>query len=200
MVEPYRLHIRQQVTMMVNQYWVAGADEQGTPTHLLAFAQQKRMKLKEEIGFFTDNSRAERLFTMKSRQVIDMAATTDITGPHGELIGAFRKDAMKSLLNSTWHIQAGTVAATGRERSQNVAIARRFAEWIPIVGGVLEVIPWQFHFDFVDPQGTTVLSVERQRKVRDNYLLTVRPDSNGSLLDWRFAAALGVALDAFQGR
>ncbi|NLJ52565.1 MAG: hypothetical protein GX344_00300 [Intrasporangiaceae bacterium] len=195
-----RLHVRQKVTVMVNQYWVSAADEAGSARQLLAFAQQKRMKLREEVSFFTDESRREVAFGFQSRQVIDMAATTDVFDAHRNPIGVFRKDAVKSLLNSTWHITAGNVSATGQERSQNVALARRFGDMLPIVGDVMGLIPWQFHFDFTDPAGTSVLSVERQRKVRDNYLTTIRPDSNGTLLDWRFAAAITVALDAFQGR
>ncbi len=194
------LHIRQKLTMMVNQYWISSTDSAGNPAEVMAFAQQKRMKLREEVTFYRDDSRTQVLFGFKSRQVIDMAATTDVFDANRMPIGVFRKDAVKSLLNSTWHIQNGPIAATGRERSQNVAVVRRFGGFIPIVGDVLEMIPWQFHFDFVDAGGADVLSVERQRKVRDNYLLTLRPDSAGTLLDWRFAAALGVALDAFQGR
>lgn len=200
MTEITRLHVRQKVAVMVNQYWVSAADEATGPTQLLAFAQQKRMKLKEEVSFFTDESKRQVAFGFRSRQVIDLAATTDVFDAHRTPIGVFRKDAVKSLLNSTWQITAGTVSATGRERSQNVALARRFGEMLPVVGDVMGMIPWQFHFDFIDPSGTTVLSVERQRKVRDNYVTTIRPDAHGNRLDWRFAAAITVALDAFQGR
>lgn len=200
MTEPTTLHIQQKLTLMVNQYWIRTADPAGNPGDVLAYAQQKRMKLREEVTFYSDDSKTRVLFGFKSRQVIDMAATTDVFDADHMPIGVLRKDAVKSLLNSTWHIQSGPVTATGRERSQNVAVFRRFSGFIPIVGDVLEMIPWQFHFDFVDGGGATILSVERQRKIRDNYVLTLRPDSAGTVLDWRFAAALGVALDAFQGR
>lgn len=194
------LHVRQKVTAMVNRYWIRASDPTGTEGQLLAFAHQKRMRLKEEVTFFTDESRQHVGFGFKSRQVIDMAATTDVFDANRVPIGVFRKDAVKSLLNSTWHITAGPIQATGRERSENVALARRFGDMLPIVGDVLGMVPWQFHFDFTDPTGANVLSVERQRKVRDNYVVTIRPDSNGAVLDWRFAAAIAVALDAFQGR
>lgn len=200
MNQPTHLHVRQKVTMMVNRYWIRASAEGGSEGPLLAFAEQKRMKLKEEVSFFADESKREVAFGFKSRQVIDMAATTDVFDASRTPIGVFRKDAVKSLVNSTWHITAGNVSATGRERSQNVALARRFGEMLPFVGDVMGLVPWQFHFDFTDSQGATVLSVERQRKMRDNYFVTIRPDSTGSLLDWRFAAAITVALDAFQGR
>jgi uncharacterized protein YxjI len=200
MEQPTTLHVQQKLTVMVNQYWIRTADPAGNPGQLLAFAQQKRLKLREEVTFFADDRKDRALFGFKSRQVIDMAATTDVFDATGAMIGVFRKDAVKSLLNSTWHIDAQSMQATGRERSQNVALVRRFAGFVPLVGDVLEMVPWQFHFDFVDAQGAGILSVERQRRVRDNYLVTLRPDHLGRVLDWRFAAALAVALDAFQGR
>lgn len=200
MSQPMQLLVRQKVTMVVNQYWISGADAAGAPGPLLAFAHQKRMKLKEEVNFFTDESKREVLFGFKSRQVLDMAATTDVFDADRNPIGVFRKDAVKSLLNSTWHIDAGGIQATGRERSENVAIARRFGGFLPVVGSIMEAIPWQFHFDFTDAQGASVLSVDRERKVRDHYRVTIRPDGQGRVLDWRFAAAITVALDAFQGR
>ena len=109
MSQPMQLLVRQKVTMVVNQYWISGADAAGAPGPLLAFAHQKRMKLKEEVNFFTDESKREVLFGFKSRQVLDMAATTDVFDADRNPIGVFRKDAVKSLLNSTWHIDAGGI-------------------------------------------------------------------------------------------
>ena len=140
------------------------------------------------------------LFWFKSRQIIDMAATTDVFDNAGAAIGVFRKDAMKSLINSTWHLEAAGVAATGRERSQGVAIVRRVGGFVPVVGDLLEAIPWQFHFDFYDASGSLVMSSERQRKIRDQYLISLPAVGAGAPLDWRVAASVGVALDAFQGR
>jgi hypothetical protein len=66
------------------------------------------------------------------------------------------------------------------------AIIRRFVD-----------IPLRFHFDFVDvASGELVLAVERQRSLRDRYEVNVADPR----LDVRVAAAMTVALDAFQGR
>ncbi len=195
-----RLVVRQKITPITNKYWVHAAAADGSPGEVLAFAEQKKFKLKEEVVFFADEGKRRVLFSLKSRQVIDMAATSDVLDEAGAPIGVFRKDAAASLLNSTWHLQAPGVAATGRERSHKVALARRFGGWIPVVGDVLEAVPWQFHFDFRTAEGVVVMSDERQRKLRDQYLITLPHVLDGSPLDWRLAAALGVALDAFQGR
>ncbi len=56
-----------------------------------------------------------------------------------EQLGFFRKDFGASLLRSTFHIEGPGYAGTGRERSQAVALIRRFAD-IPFL---------PIHFDFV---------------------------------------------------
>ena len=71
---------------------------------------------------------------------------------------------------------------------------------LPIIGGLLEAVPWQFHFDFKTDGGDLVMSSERQLRVRDEYRIALPPAIDGRPMDWRLAAALGVALDAFQGR
>lgn len=195
-----QLYLRQKITLVTNKYWVHTLDPSGQPGPVVAFAEQKKMKLREEVDFFGDESKSQMLFGFKSRQVIDMAATTDVFDASRIPIGMFRKDAVASLVNSTWHLEGAGFTAVGRERSQGVAITRRFAGFLPVVGDLLEAVPWQFHFDFVDPAGQNVLSSERQLKVRDQYLLTMPPTIHGQPMDWRLAAAVGVALDAFQGR
>lgn len=194
------LMIKQKITPITNKYWVHAVDTSGNPGPVIAFAEQKKFKLKEEVLFFADEAKSRVLFSFKSRQVIDLAATTDVLDHTGRPIATFRKDAMASMLNSTWHLEGPGYAATGQERNKTVAVARRFAGFLPFVGDLLEAVPWQFHFDFYDVSGQLVMSDERQLKLRDQYLITLPPAVYGRPLDWRVAAALGVALDAFQGR
>jgi hypothetical protein len=199
MAEIGGLFLRQKIALIANKYWVHVLTEQGTAGPVVAFAEQKKLKLREEVTFFSDEAKTMPLFWFKSRQVIDFAATTDVFDATGH-IGLFRKDAKKSLLNSTWYLEAPGVSATGRERSQGVATVRRIGGFLPIVGDLMDAIPWQFHFDFVDASGQLVMSNERQRSMRDQYRITLPPVFDGRPLDWRLAAAMGVALDAFQGR
>lgn len=59
------------------------------------------------------------------------------------------------------------------------------------------MVPFVFHFDFVDTvSGRPVMSSERRWGIRDRYSVTV-PDPR---VDFRVAAAMAVALDALQGR
>ncbi len=198
--EVERLYIKQKISPVMNKYWVHLADEEGKPGDLLLFADQKIIALKEKIDFFSDESKSALVLRTKSRHVVDLAATTDVYNADGETVAIYRKDGVASLLNSTWHLETPGLRATGRERSKGMAMTRRFSGLVPVVGELLEAIPWQFHFDFYDASEQLVMSDERQFKIFDNYLITLPKLEDGSRMDWRAAATLGVALDAFQGR
>ncbi len=194
-----RFTVRQKLTMMVNRYEIRGVDEAGVEGDLIAFAQQKRMAFKEEVTFYTDESRAEAVFSFKARKRMDLAATYDVTDPSGAALGWFRKDFGKSIMRSTWHLGAADgLEAIGTERNKNVAIARRAWEFVPFANEI--PAPFTFHFDFTTPDGTVVLISERQRSLRDRYTVQLPAAANGWRLDWRVGAAMAVALDALQAR
>ena len=44
-----------------------------------------------EVTFFDSEAKAQVLFSFKSRQIIDMAATTDVFDNAGATIGVFRR-------------------------------------------------------------------------------------------------------------
>ncbi|RBY79551.1 hypothetical protein DQ238_10160 [Geodermatophilus sp. TF02-6] len=186
--------VKQQITMMVNRYEILAANSDGSEGPMLAFAEQKRMKLKEEV-VFTDPGRTRRLFSFKARQVLDVHAENDVLDEHGTVLGRFRKRFGASLLRSTWDLSAPGIEAVGRERRQSIAVLRRVWDVLPYVGEVW--VPFVFHFDFVDTAtGAPVLVSERQKAVRDRYTVTL-PDPR---LDFRVAASMAVALDALQSR
>lgn len=188
---PQRFALRQKITLMVNRYELRTLSPDGVEGDLLAFAEQKRMAFKEQVTFFTDETKTQPVFGFKARQRLDLGATYDVTDAQGNPIGEFRKDFKKSLLRSTWHLSTPDgLTAIGQERNAAVAIIRRLAD-IPFL---------VFHFDFTATDGQVILSSQRQRTLRDRYELTVPVLDNGWQLDWRVAAAMGVALDALQAR
>ena len=187
--------VKQKITVMVNRYEIRAAETDGTEGSLLAFAQQKRMQFKEEVIFYADEARKERLFSFKARQGLDVRAEHDVFDAEGNAIGWFKKEFAQSLLRSTWQLNYDGVTARGQERNQTVAVLRRIWDFIPVVGEIW--IPFLFHFDFVDQtSGQQVMSSERAASVRDRYMIQV-PDPR---LDFRVAASMAVALDALQSR
>lgn len=189
-----RFSVAQKITMMVNRYEIRGVDSEGKPAQLLALAQQKRAAFKEEVRFFSDESKQHVLFSFKARQRIDLGATYDVLDAQGNALGSFKKNFGASLLRSSWNLEAQGIQATGSERSQGVAIARRVWEFVPFLDAI--PAPFLFHFDFVDASGTPIMTSERGRSLRDRYDVTVP----GARLDWRVAASMAVALDALQSR
>lgn len=185
-----RFTLRQKITPMVNRYVVAVANADGSEGEQVGFAEQKRMKLKEEVNVFTDESRSTLLFSFKARQVFDLGATYDVNAADGSQLGTFRKLAGKSMLRSTWELEQQGQTAIGQERSPAVAILRR-------VWGMATDIPFfiPYHFDFTTPSGR-IMSVDKTTNFRDRYLIEVHEPT----LDRRLAIAMAVALDALQSR
>jgi len=190
-----QLIIRQNFTLIVNQYVVHLVGADGKPGPVIAYAQQKRGKLKEEVVLYTDDTKTTELARFKARQMLDIRAQHDVTGVEGSNLGMFAKDFKKSLLRSTWNLERPDAPpAVGQERSLFGAILRRVWGFIPVVGAWLPAPT--YHFDFVSQDGRQVLSVERQMKLRDQYLVSL-PDPT---MDRRLAICVAVAMDAIQNR
>jgi uncharacterized protein YxjI len=175
--------VRQRITMMVNRYEIRPTAD----GELLALAQQKRMSMREQVTFFADEGRTVPVFGFKSRNIMDVSGTTDITDAAGAPVGTLSKDFAASLLRSTWLVdQPGLPRAKGVERNMVIAILRRFTD--------VDFLP--YHFDFTTDDGRQIMSVERAWAVRDVYKVTVHEPT----LDRRVAAAVAVALDVLQSR
>lgn len=179
-------YVQQKFAMTTNQYRIFATNPDGSFGQLMGFAQQKRMAFKEEVTFYADEAKTRAVFSFKARKRIDLNAGYDIFDERGTQLGFFRKDFGKSLMRSTFHLEGPGYAGSGQERSQAVAIIRRFTD-IPFL---------PIHFDFVDPAGQAILGVERQGSVRDKYTVHVpHPE-----VDFRVAASVAVGLDALMQR
>lgn len=185
----------QRITMMANKYELIAANPDGTDGPLLAFAQQKRMAFKEEVTFYTDDTKSRVVFSFKARKRLDLSSGYDVFDASGQAIGWFKKEFGKSLLRSSWQLATDGIQADGTERNQTIAIIRRIWDFVPFVGEI--PLPFIFHFDFTDrSSGQHVMSVERKISLRDRYHVKV----SDPRLDFRAAAAMTVALDALQSR
>ncbi len=187
------LHMHQKTTLAVNRYEVF-ADRGGEPGELVAFAEQKRVALKEEVTIHTDADRGRVLAGFAARKVIDLGSGYDVTDGDGRSIGSFSKDFGRSLTNSTWHLgQPGAPTVTGRERNAGLAVLRRLWDVLPLVDVV--PFPFRYHFDFATGD-RQVFSVDKKTWVRDHYLIRIADPR----VDRRLVIAQAVALDALQGR
>ena len=178
--------LKQKFAMTTNRYELLAASPDGQAGASLGFAEQKRMAFKEEVTFYTDQTKARKLLSFKARKVMDLNSGYDVFDEAHQPLGFFRKDFGASLLRSTFHVEGAGYVGTGQERSQVVALVRRFAD-IPFL---------PIHFDYATAEGQPLLSIERQGTVRDRYTVRV-PDPR---VDFRVAAALAVAMDALMSR
>lgn len=198
-----RLIIEQKITAFVNRYEIFEANENGDKGKTVAFAEQKRLAFKEKVSFFNDSSKDAVVFTFRAEKVMDVHGKYFVEDADGNLLGSFKKQFGKSLLNSTWDMldTKDNTLLTVSESNQLLAIARRFVGWIPFVGELLDLLTGfiRYHFSFRTPDGEEVGMYRKTTLFRDHYQLDVSDQAYTSQ-DWRVFAAMAVALDALQSR
>jgi uncharacterized protein YxjI len=196
-----RFFLSQRIRPMVNQYEVSTLGPDGKSAgEPVCFVEQKRMKLKEDLRAFADDSKTTEVFRIKAQKVWDPRATYDVADPQGQMIGKLLKAFGASLLRSTWRIQdtAGEQIAWARERSLIVALFRRTIGLVPYIGDFADWLPIPYHFDcFVGDE--RIGGLERILGVRDRYRLDLSGDAERAI-DRRVVLALAVGMDALQAR
>jgi uncharacterized protein YxjI len=195
-----RFVLRQHIRFMINRYEfsVPVDGEDGEP---FCFVEQKRLKLKEDIRFYLDQTKEAELMRIKARQRFDPRARYDVTDGSGAKIGEIQKQFGKSLLRSTYLIYGpgGEEVAQATEANVVTAIVRRVIGLVPFIGEFLELIPLPYDFLFL--RGEQVIGVDRRRrwKFRDTYDIDMTADA-GRALDRRLVLAITVGMDALQAR
>ncbi len=75
--------------------------------NLIAYAQKKGFRLREDMRIFSDASKAHELLSIKTKSIIDFGASYELHDSQtGELLGSFRRSGFKSLLRDHWCIIA----------------------------------------------------------------------------------------------
>jgi uncharacterized protein YxjI len=193
--------LRQRWTLVVNRYLFSLPDAHGKEGQPVAFVEQKRFQFKEDIRFYTDESKRVEFLRIKARQRFDPAARYDITGPGGEKIGEIQKVFGRSLLRSTYRLfdADGVETCEARERSLTVAILRRVVGFVPYLGNVADWLPIPYHFVFTRGDRVLVHHTRQAWKLTDHYTIDCTPDTERSL-DRRLVLAAAVGMDALQAR
>lgn len=199
-----RLVVEQKITAFTNKYDVYQATADGTKGPLVAFAQQKRLAFKEKVTFYADEAKTKVAFTFRAEKVLDVHGRYLVEDENGKVLGSFKKDFTKSLLNSTWDIldSSDNPKLHITESNKTLAILRRFLGFVPVVGDLFEIVLlfFRYHFVFTDSaSGQAVGRYQKTTLLRDHYLLSM-PDEAYASTDWRVLAAMAVGLDALQSR
>jgi len=199
--------LRQRIKLVINQYefFLPGAD--GSPAvpepigQEVCFVEQKRFKFKEDIRFYSDDSKSREIMRIKARQRFDPRATYDVTDELGGKIGSIQKVFGASLLRSTYRVNGvnDDELCICTEKSLGVALLRRAVGFIPYVENVANWLPIPYHFDF--KRGDEVIGTNTRHawKIRDVYTIDMTADPQRTV-DRRLVLALAVGMDALQAR
>jgi uncharacterized protein YxjI len=196
-----RFVLRQRIKLVINQYEFSLPDDGDKPGEPFCFVEQKRFKFKEDIRFYTDESKTAELFRIKARQRFDPRARYDVTAADGTKIGEIQKVFGKSLIRSTYELfdASGNEVAVARERNFVVALFRRLVGLVPYVGDYADWLPIAYHFDFLRGE-EKIGSHDRQLwKLRDVYTIDMSGDPQHTI-DRRLILANAVGMDALQAR
>jgi uncharacterized protein YxjI len=197
-----RFILRQRFRFVVNQYeFSLPAPDGKSPAQTFCFVRQRPFKFKEDIGFYTDESRSVELMRLKARQRFDPRARYDVTAADGTKIGEIQKVFGASLLRSTYRLYdaTGKEVATATERNLIVALLRRLVGFVPYLSNFANWLPIPYHFVF-QRDGTELGSHRRQLwKLHDVYTIDLSGDPERSI-DRRLILAIAVGMDALQAR
>jgi uncharacterized protein YxjI len=196
-----RFILRQKFRLVVNQYEFSLPQDGDKPGEPFCFVHQKRFKFKEDIRFYTDQSKTTELMRIKARQRFDPRARYDITTPDGQKIGEIQKVFGKSLLRSTYQLfdAQGGELAIAHESSLAVGLLRRIVGFVPYVEVFANWLPIPYHFDFIRGEETLGTHKRQLFKFRDTYTIDMTGDEHRTL-DRRLILANAVAMDALQAR
>jgi hypothetical protein len=197
-----RFVLRQKLRMVINEYEFSLPGPDGeSPGQVFCFVSQKRFKFKEDIRFYTNESKTTEVMRLEARQRFDPAARYDVTDSDGNPIGQIQKVFGKSLLRSTFTLYGaeGGEVATASEKNVVVAILRRVVHLIPWVESFANWLPIPYHFVF--RRGEQVLGRHRRHfgVLTDVYTIDLSGDP-GRTLDRRLVLAVAVGMDALQAR
>ncbi|CAN5490040.1 hypothetical protein BH20ACT23_BH20ACT23_17250 [soil metagenome] len=197
-----RFILRQKFRFVVNEYQFSLPQGDGdAPGPPFCFVRQKMFKFKEDIRFYTDESRAGELMRIKARQRFDPRARYDVTAGDGSKIGEIQKVFGASLLRSTYQLydSAGNEVAQATEQNLTVALVRRLVGFIPFIENFADWLPIPYHFVF--KKDGTVLGNHRRHlwKFMDVYTIDMSGDPDRTV-DRRLILAIAVGMDALQAR
>lgn len=189
--------LAQKLTFLVNRYDYFLYDG-GVQGARIGFVEQKRFAFREAMTVWTDESRAETLFTVKAEKVLDVHGRFVVRDAAGEELGYCKKSFAASLLRSTWEVYdaRGGLLFTAKEKHQWVAVLRRVLQFVPAVGEFAALVPFNFEFH----RGEVAVGAHHRiwGTLSDRYHLEVTDALSG--VDRRLLLALGILLDALQDR
>ena len=156
------------------------------------FARRTFFALRRHVTIFADSQEQNEILKILQENIFMFFVTNfSLVDPAGNLIARLRRRTIMSILRRTWDVLSpdGTLLGNVLEDSWGKAIIRRF-------GPFGEWFKTDFNFVF---GGRIVGKYIRKWTIGDKYVLDMSEDTGG-VVDRRIALAMGVLLDAAEGR
>jgi uncharacterized protein YxjI len=153
----YPLQLTFKVTTLSNDFIIADANEQ-----TIAYVRQKMLKLVEEIQVYTNDDRAEQIYTIRANKWLDFSTTYAFTDRQEMEIGRVARRGWASLWKATYDIFDASQKNALQVREEN--------PWAKVGDAVLGQIPglnlltgYLFHptYGVSRPDGTLVARLSK---------------------------------------
>ena len=180
-------YVRQKFAMMTNRYEIIAANPDGSNGRLMGLAEQKKMALKEQVTFFSDEPKTRPVFALQGAQG---------DGPQLRLRHHRRGRTADRLLPQGLRGQPAAHHLPRRGARATPAPGRSATSGSRCCGASRTSTSCRSTSTTSTPDGRPLLSVERRATLRDHYTVHV-PDPR---VDFRVAAAVAVAMDALMSR
>jgi hypothetical protein len=156
----YPLKLSFKLIAMAPQIYVRDANGNN-----LMYVKQKLLKLKEDIGVYTDQSKSQQLFNINADRVIDWSARYHFTSKfNGKRFGSVKREGMRSLWRASYKI--------ANAAEQDTHLIKEGNPWTKVMDGLLGEVPvlgmfsgYLFHPEYlVLPVGydTPVMRMKKQ--------------------------------------
>jgi uncharacterized protein YxjI len=108
-------------------------DASGSP---IAYVKQKLFKLREDIDIYADESRTQLQYNIKADRVIDFSARYTFTDRNGSVLGAVKREGMRSIWKARYQVfdASGAQVMKISEEDPWAKIADALFSEIPIFG------------------------------------------------------------------
>lgn len=163
----------------------------GPSGELLFYSEMKRMKLREDIRIYSDESMSQQVLSIKARTMFDISTTYDVVDSvTQQRVGALKRSGLKSMLRDEWRLlnASDQEVAIIQEDSMLLALLRRFLS---------NLIPQRYHCEV---NGTTVATFQQNF---NPFVLKLTVDfsaDRAGAVDRRLGLAAGILLGAIEGR
>jgi uncharacterized protein YxjI len=98
---------------------------------LIMYIEHPILKLREEFMVYEDEAKARPLLRVKSRQVIAINFSYEITdATSGAVLGAVQKQGLSSIVRDKFILLDATGAEIGHAEEQGASVLRRFLPWL----------------------------------------------------------------------